>query len=174
MWRLTPVVFRVRRETNSGPQGQREHKRWQRQAIHRRDWVSPDKMPPRPVSLTITATLINTMGILPKLLVWLVLRLAERVARREGWSNCWQQWTVIWTPLTRLQIQWAVQGIFQSEEWLLSWVIWLCLLYGVRTWDLALMVRLALALTWPLKWLRPVQRERERLRKAWKRGQEAF
>jgi hypothetical protein len=53
---------------------------------------------------------------------------------------------------------------------LLAWPTWLNVLYGVRTWDLALMVQLALALSWPLQWLGPVRRERERLREAWERG----
>ncbi len=51
-----------------------------------------------------------------------------------------------------------------------SRLYWMDVLYGVRTWDLALMVRLALALSRPLAGLGPVRRERERLREAWERG----
>ena len=53
---------------------------------------------------------------------------------------------------------------------LLAWPTWLNVLDGVRTWDLALMVQSALVLSWPLQWLGPVRRERERLREAWERS----
>ncbi len=52
----------------------------------------------------------------------------------------------------------------------LAWFTWLSVLYGVRTRDLGLAVRLALALTAPLRRLAPVRRERERLLEAWNRG----
>ncbi len=52
---------------------------------------------------------------------------------------------------------------------MVSWVYWLDVLYGVRTWDLALMVKMALGLSWLLGWIPGVRKERERLREAWKR-----
>ncbi|MBC7228255.1 MAG: hypothetical protein H5T61_13670 [Thermoflexales bacterium] len=64
-------------------------------------------------------------------------------------------------------------GVVLVTARFLAWFTWLSVLYGVRTWDLALTVRLTLALTWPLRWLGPVRRERERLLEAWNQGQKS-
>jgi len=73
-------------------------------------------------------------------------------------------------PTLQAATPWIVAALWIGMGVFLAKLIWLCVLYGVRTWDLALVVHLALALSWPLQWLGPVRRERERLKDAWERG----
>jgi transcriptional regulator with XRE-family HTH domain len=216
MWRVTPVVFHLRREAGEQSAQEKELQRWRRRAVFQKAWAARSATPPMPWSLALVATLFHSLGTLPKAFIWLMLALIGWLARRRDWTGRWERWTTTWTPISNLRwhlkkkevwmaeelelligranettrmLLWPVVGgglvlagtSVRYAEWLivpfilimallLAWPTWLNVLYGVRTWDLALMVQLALALSWPLQWLGPVRRERERLREAWERG----
>lgn len=95
----------------------------------------------------------------------------EVLSRIEGasLSPFWKAGIAMLPALWRAT-PWILAALWIWVSFLVAWLLWLCILYGVRTWDLALMVRLALALTRPLAGLAPVRRERERLREAWNRS----
>ncbi|MBC7227475.1 MAG: helix-turn-helix domain-containing protein [Thermoflexales bacterium] len=222
MWRVTPVVFRVRREADPTGHRERDQRRWRKKAVFRRDWAAGYSAPPMPRSFALVATFAQILGILPKLVFGLGVALLALLAGRKDWNRRWEQWTTVLTPITNLRRHLERREIWMAEElelligrsnrttelllgvdagmmpvlalaplkpavwWalmgipcvvlvvialFLAWFTWLSVLYGVRTWDLALMVRLTLALTWLLRWLGPVRRERERLLEAWNRGQ---
>lgn len=82
---------------------------------------------------------------------------------RWGLPGGWTQWATD-------SAFWLVLGLELLAGAFFVKPLWLCLLYGVRTRDLALMVQGALALSRPLQWLGPVRRERERLWEAWERS----
>jgi len=216
MWRVTPVVFHLRREAGEQNAHEKELQRWRRRAVFQKAWAARSATPPMPWSLALVAILFHSLGTLPKAFIWLMLALIGWLARRRDWTGRWERWTTTWTPISNLRwhlkkkevwmaeelelligranettrmLLWPVVGgglvlagtSVRYAEWLivpfilimallLAWPTWLNVLYGVRTWDLALMVQLALALSWPLQWLGPVRRERERLREAWERG----
>jgi transcriptional regulator with XRE-family HTH domain len=216
MWRVTPVVFHLRREAGEQSAQEKELQRWRRRAVFQKAWAAHLATPPMPWSLALVAILFHSLGTLPKAFIWLMLALIGWLARRRDWTGRWERWTTTWTPISNLRwhlkkkevwmaeelelligranettrmLLWPVVGgglvlagtSVRYAEWLivpfilimallLAWPTWLNVLYGVRTWDLALMVQLALALSWPLQWLGPVRRERERLREAWERG----
>jgi len=216
MWRVTPVVFHLRREAGEQSAQEKELQRWRRRAVFQKAWAARPATPPMPWSLALVATLFHSLGTLPKAFIWFGVAIVGWLARRRDWTGGWERWTTIWTPIFNLRwhlkkkevwmaeelellivranettrlLFWPVVGgalalawtSMRCAEWLivpfiliiallLAWPTWLNVLYGVRTWDLALMVQVALALSWPLRWLGPVRRERERLREAWKRG----
>jgi len=216
MWRVTPVVFHLRREAGEQSAQEKELQRWRRRAVFQKAWAARSATPPMPWSLALAAILFHSLGTLPKAFIWFWVAVVGWLARRRDWTGRWERWTTIWTPISNLRwhlkkkevwmaeelelligranettrmLLWPVVGgglvlagtSVRCAEWLivpfilimallLAWPTWLNVLYGVRTWDLALMVHLALALSWPLQWLGPVRRERERLREAWERG----
>ncbi|MCX7854742.1 MAG: hypothetical protein N2556_01980 [Anaerolineae bacterium] len=221
MWRLTPVVFRVRREADPTGRWKRDQRRWRRRVVFRRDWAAGYSAPPMPHSLALVATLFHILGIPLKVLLGFGVALLAGFTGRKDWNPWWERWTTVVTPITNLRWHLERREIWLAEElelliarsnrttelllgadvgivmvlawaplelnvwWMLmmfpvgvvvaiglflAWFTWLSVLYGVRTWDLALMVRLALALTGPLQWLGPVRRERERLLEAWNRS----
>lgn len=216
MWRVTPVVFHLRREAGEQNAQEKELRRWRRRAVFQKAWAARSATPPMPWSLALAAILFHSLGTLPKAFIWLWVVVIGWLVRRRDWTGRWERWTTTWTPVSNLRrhlkrkevwmaeelellfgranettrlLFWPVVGGALALAWtsvryaellgvpfilltalLLAWPTWLNVLYGVRTWDLALMVHLALALSWPLQWLRPVRRERERLREAWKRG----
>jgi transcriptional regulator with XRE-family HTH domain len=216
MWRVTPVVFHLRREAGEQTAQEKELQRWRRRAVFQKAWAAHLATPPMPWSLALVVTLFHALGNLPKMLTLIGLAAIGWIVRRKDWAGRWERWTTTWTPVSNLRwhlkkkevwmaeelelligranettrmLLWPVVGgglvlagtSVRYAEWLivpfilimallLAWPTWLNVLYGVRTWDLALMVQVALALSWPLQWLGPVRRERERLREAWKRG----
>ncbi len=217
MWRVTPIVFQVRREEDPTGRWKNEHQRWRNRVVFRRDWAAGYVAPPMPLSFALVAALFHVLGVLLKATLWAGLALWGALTGREEAFKRWERWTTAVTPITNLRGHLAQRGVWISEElelligrsdqatkwvlraelgaavavawaslrpydWLLlvpfvigialflAWFTWLSVLYGVRTWDLALAVRLALALTAPLRGLAPVRRERERLREAWDRG----
>jgi transcriptional regulator with XRE-family HTH domain len=220
MWRVTPVVFHLRREAGEQTAQEKELQRWRRRAVFQKAWAAHLATPPMPWSLALAATLFHALGNLPKMLTLIGLAAIGWIVRRKDWAGRWERWTTTWTPVSNLRWHLKKKEVWMAEElellisqitaagWiilgttvgavialittalvgkgrahpeilvffvvvahlLLAWPTWLNVLYGVRTWDLALMVQVALALSWPLQWLGPVRRERERLREAWKRG----
>lgn len=221
MWRVTPVVFRVRREADPTGRRKRDQRRWRRAVVFQRDWTAGFSAPPMPPSFALVSTLFHILGIPLKVLLGFGIALAAVLAGRKDWNPWWEQWTTVVTPITNLRRHLERREIWLAEElelligrsnrtaelllwgdvamagvlawaplepkvWgmltmlpvgvvvgiglFLAWFAWLSVLYGVRTWDLGLMVRLALALTRPLAGLAPVRRERERLREAWNRS----
>jgi hypothetical protein len=220
MWRVTPVVFHLRREAGEQNAQEKELQRWRRRAVFQKAWAARSATPPMPWSLALVAILFHSLGTLPKAFIWLMLALIGWLARRRDWTGRWERWTTTWTPISNLRWHLKKKEVWMAEElellisqitaagWiilgttvgavialittalvgkgrahpeilvffvfvahlLLAWPTWLNVLYGVRTWDMALMVQLALALSWPLQWLGPVRRERERLREAWEQG----
>ncbi len=116
MWRVTPVVFHLRREAGETADPDGEHQQWRRRAVFREARAARAATPPMPWSLALVATLFHFLGTLPKAVVWAGLLLAGLLLRRRDWTGRWERWTTVWTPISNLRRHLERREVWMAEE----------------------------------------------------------
>ncbi len=116
MWRVTPIVFQVRREEDPTGRRKQDQRRWRKKVVFRKDWTAGFSAPPMPPSLALVATLFHILGILLKAPLWFGLMLRASLTGREEALKRWERWTTVVTPITNLRGHLAQRGVWISEE----------------------------------------------------------